>query len=61
MNPYPTYLCSSCESEHETKQEAQNCCPPATMWTCDECGENYDEKADAVNCCAEEEEEDDKE
>ena len=36
------WVCSGCDMEHESEEEALGCCPYYQAWRCVNCGLNFD-------------------
>ena len=47
------YRCPHCDTLHDTRAEAQNCCTDdiEVVYCCDECGEEFDAASLAKSCC----------
>ncbi len=48
------FMCRTCDTPHDSYDEAENCCSEVDeldMWECIECEELYEDKDDAYNCC----------
>ena len=47
------YVCSMCDSRHDSEWFAKRCCPPEVLerYVCPVCDGVHSEKADAEDCC----------
>lgn len=49
------FRCEACQTDHESREEALDCCPPVVteVYLCRRCREEYTSIASAEQCCPE--------
>lgn len=57
VNAKRIFLCAHCKCEHETYEEASECCTPEEVWGCGKCLMSWEQdKEGAESCCSQKKE-----